>query len=275
MRYPGGRFASALPARGASAADHGGDSAGALCLGAACTGCIRSRTSPYRRKKRFASALPARGASGGTLAVIGGLVLCLGAACTGCIRPYPSRPASVLRFASALPARGASVIAITVSPSKPFASALPARGASSRAVRIYQRGKLCLGAACMGCIFAPRGGGEAGNLCLGAACTGCIFTRRRERMFAAYLCLGAACTGCILPSPRPSPLPCSFASALPARGASRMVSPPFRFPGALPRRCLHGVHPVAVSIVIVHCPLCLGAACTGCIQPRDQHGLSG
>ena len=252
MRYPGGRFASALPARGASAADHGGDSAGALCLGAACTGCIRSRTSPYRRKIRFASALPARGASG-----------------DGSLIVFP------FFFASALPARGASVIAITVSPSKPFASALPARGASSRAVRIYQRGKLCLGAACMGCIFAPRGGGEAGNLCLGAACTGCIFTRRRERMFAAYLCLGAACTGCILPSPRPSPLPCSFASALPARGASRMVSPPFRFPGALPRRCLHGVHPVAVSIVIVHCPLCLGAACTGCIQPRDQHGLSG
>ena len=99
--------------------------------------------------------------------------------------------------------------------------------------------------------------------------------------------LCAACTGCIGPltvAPANSP---TFASALPARGASlRMcaessITEPlprrclhgvhhidkmsdFDF-FTLPRRCLHGVHPFLFSGVVPANFLCLGAACTGCI----------
>ena len=122
-------FASALPARGASAMDWYLLMDSVLCLGAACTGCIVRHSSSSKHfpslPRRclhgvhrsaivevgawmtFASALPARGAS-----------------------RYTSIPALARFFASALPARGASPIVIFVKPCSNFASALPARGAS-------------------------------------------------------------------------------------------------------------------------------------------------
>ena len=103
------------------------------------------------------------------------------------------------------------------------------------------------------------------SLC--AACTGCIRYQKPRRGAAISLprrclhgvhrqgepyvqktqnlCLGAACTGCITPQPKATPMPWAFASALPARGASRRQAA---------QRPAHG--------------LCLGAACTGCISAR-------
>ena len=80
------------------------------------------------------------------------------------------------------------------------------------------------------------------------------------------LCLGAACTGCIqcLPICRCSSI------ALPRRclhGVHRRCRrlSPWRCP--LPRRCLHGVHLFhRQRQIVLKQQLCLGAACTGCIQ---------
>ena len=67
----------------------------------------------------------------------------------------------------------------------------------------------------------------------------------------------------------------SFASALPARGASDITTESARdvvFASALPARGASDHH----SPGSIRDPLCLGAACTGCIgESRDQHGLSG
>ena len=126
--------------------------AGALCLGAACTGCIlidffrsSAPTALPRRclhgvhlntfsaevgKLGFASALPARGASIRDFVFMHGGGLCLGAACTGCILPPCLRRMAMW----SLPRRclhgvhrynGEPLTLDTV-----FASALPARGAS-------------------------------------------------------------------------------------------------------------------------------------------------
>ena len=62
----------------------------------------------------------------------------------------------------------------------------------------------------------------------------------------------------------------SFASALPARGASLRADHCGREVRSLPRRCLHGVHPQRISAVYGEALLCLGAACTGCIDLRDH-----
>ena len=78
-------FASALPARGASGSCRPFLPAHRLCLGAACTGCIRPLRIAAKSRSHFASALPARGASR---------------------REEPKMEHSL--FASALPARGAS-----------------------------------------------------------------------------------------------------------------------------------------------------------------------
>ena len=145
-----------------------------------------------------------------------------------------------------------------------FASALPARGASGSGHGYAVRIRLCLGAACTGCIWAlgcwwpepqslPRrclhgvhhalraGRGLHAGLCLGAACTGCIGFSFSGNNWVT-LCLGAACTGCILRDSPVSSKVLYFASALPARGASAR---PLRMRArtkTLPRRCLHGVH---------------------------------
>ena len=101
------------------------------------------------------------------------------------------------------------------------------------------------------------------------------------------LCLGATCTGCIDTGGKVHTLTLTFASALPARGASQ---DPDRDPGRklpLPRRYLHGVHPSTRRRSRTLSPLprrylhgvhpyrrwrgwrwrilCLGATCTGCI----------
>ena len=147
-------FASALPARGASGRGRGRFNQQPLCLGAACTGCIR----PIRPRDciscDFASALPARGASRGHHVVHLHHLLCLGAACTGCILTAGDLRTGVYCFASALPARGASPsAAITIAATVRFASALPARGASCPVLSGKQPNCLCLGAACTGCIM--------------------------------------------------------------------------------------------------------------------------
>ena len=40
----------------------------------------------------------------------------------------------------------------------------------------------------------------------------------------------------------------------------------------MPRRCLHGVHPECALIENLYLGLCLGAACTGCIDIRERMG---
>ena len=193
-------------------------------------------------------------------------ILCLGAACTGCIlRPHGRR------------GRGRN-----------FASALPARGASMHIWRKSNSVELCLGAACAGCIGPSLARPFCMcRLCLGAACTGCIGGVAGNLLVLIGLCLGAACTGCIPLRSKPEHPSLNFASALPARGASRQRGRLRRTAPSLPRRCLHGVHLRLVDGGIhrqgfasalpargASCPLypakgesglCLGAACTGCI----------
>ena len=193
------------------------------------------------------------------------VVISLCAACTGCI----TRALQVRRSASSLPRRclhGVHPTAVgTITDERDFASALPARGASRGHYSTRPLTTLCLGAACTGCIRqnVVHRQGDA-RLCLGAACTGCIEhmdtgeyvminfasalpargASRRSRAYRCIrpLCLGAACTGCIGSGELGITLTSTFASALPARGASRLL-PLQGFPlGALPRRCLHGVH---------------------------------
>ena len=126
------------------------------------------------------------------------------------------------------------------------------------------RSALCLGAACTGCIRRCFLILILTLLCLGAACTGCICNRL---MCAPVycLCLGAACTGCIIFPWWAWRTARNFASALPARGASRYVRGLHTHRSALPRRCLHGVHRGGQRAGVQIGVLCLGAACTGCI----------
>ena len=123
-------FRCALPARGASVLVGVGLLIGRLCLGAACTGCIRPARCGNRRRPGFASALPARGAS----------VL----------------PIAASNICSALPRRclhGVHLVgAVSVSTYTGFASALPARGASPDGRCCGAVWRLCLGATCTGCI---------------------------------------------------------------------------------------------------------------------------
>ena len=70
-----------------------------------------------------------------------------------------------------------------------FASALPAQGASTVNDSDLNAWKLCLGAACTGCILGDISLGNASKLlCLGAACTGCIGKSRQiaAHHFVAY-----------------------------------------------------------------------------------------
>ena len=216
----------------------------------------------------------------------------------------------VITFASALPARGASCHADARQRWVCFASALPARGASL--ANIYNAFiKQCFASA-----LPARGASTSGAIwiissaplprrCLHGVHPGKSTWAHMPRFFASalpargasphfpynpdcfILCLGAACTGCILPrlpvSPLKSALPrrClhgvhpgaagityyiyNFASALPARGASWMITlslSDFFFASALPAR---GASLERVEAAI-HGDLCLGAACTGCIS---------
>ena len=195
-----------------------------LCLGAACTGCIRehlcfpcsSGALPRRclhgvhhvtaqmqqTVQDFASALPARGAS---------------ASQTG--------HGGICRFASALPARGASPARAGSFTTACFASALPARGASIPRVNTKTRPPLCLGAACTGCIItSPLQIG--GLIALPRRCLHGVHLSTTEATDANGI----------------------FASALPARGASCTVRRQKYSRYTLPRRCLHGVHRVEAQI---------------------------
>ena len=81
--------------------------------------------------------------------------------------------------------------------------------------------------------------------------------------------LCAACTGCIFSRLSTSIIIRSFASALPARGASGTGGKATGTQRALPRRCLHGVHLTHDLIQGQYIDLCLGAACTGCINTLE------
>ena len=85
------------------------------------------------------------------------------------------------------------------------------------------------------------------RLCLGAACTECILLHQQRLFQLVSLCLGAACTECILFFRVMTRAASSFASALPARSASDSVPLPGLRGYALPRRCLHGVHPPGIG----------------------------
>ena len=239
----------------------------------------------------FASALPARGASPEGFVEVDDGDLCLGAACTGCIavlllgkllrQSLPRRclhgvhrdaDGIIAAQKQTLPRRCLHGVHHVVAVVAVVAMhALPRRclhGVHRKgAVPVLRERNLCLGAACTGCItdqalqvieeihFAsalPARGASARKIKAGKALT---------------LCLGAACTGCIV----------------------RDV-PDFFHPDALPRRCLHGVHPprwkpgttprcfasalpargasFAPRLRADAICLCLGAACTGCITAR-------
>ena len=172
-------FRCALPARGASVLVGVGLLIGRLCLGAACTGCIRPARCGNRRRPGFASALPARGASVLPIAAsnicsalprryLHGVhryrrqgaypdaYLCLGATCTGCIhRPGGDRG----HYRLCLGATCTGCIRIAVGGDGDggyFASALPARGASALGALLGVPMELCLGATCTGCIGKSR-----------------------------------------------------------------------------------------------------------------------
>ena len=136
-------------------------------------------------------------------------------------------------------------------------------------------------------------------LCLGAACTGCIAGRICTCGVSASLprrCLHGVHPVKITAIRDTSG---NFASALPARGASRREKPRRGAAISLPRRCLHGVHLLPAPNVAkrrnfasalpargasrqdtkawTEYYLCLGAACTGCILAfagDDQVGVS-
>ena len=188
-------FASALPARGASAAvktPRPGSPLPRRCLHGVHPRCPSCSVPPITLPRRclhgvhlrlleadkytdhFASALPARGAS---------------AMFARCTRPRA--------FASALPARGASGYAVGSCSSIIFASALPARGASVMSATVHVAASLCLGAACTGCIYSA----SISRWC-------CVPLPRR--------CLHGVHRRSALASARYA----GFASALPARGAS-------------------------------------------------------
>ena len=78
--------------------------------------------------------------------------------------------------------------------------------------------KLCLGAACTGCILYTAEEIAAAGFASALPARGASFLSR-EGAFFVRLCLGAACTGCI-------PTHYCYNSRC----------------GPLPRRCLHGVH---------------------------------
>ena len=126
---------------------------------------------------------------------------------------------------------------------------------------------ISLCAACTGCIAKEFDQALQYTLCLGAACTGCIHRPVRTRLKVSRLCLGAACTGCI----RLHALAGSRHKALPRRclhGVHPQVAHEVAAHHPLPRRCLHGVHPHDTGHYCASRWLCLGAACTGCIFPR-------
>ena len=189
----------------------------------------------------FASALPARGASSPQITPLRGVKLCLGAACTGCIAHHTIDKGALHHLCLGAACTGCIV----------------------RLLQLYARPQTlprrCLHGVHRGAFFTvPTGAG----LCLDAACTGCILPAHHAHGRAQSLCLGAACTGCITPPSR-SAIPARFASALPARGASRAAGAQ-NGQGALPRRCLHGVHPARAP-----CP----RAGTVSLPRRCLHGV--
>ena len=130
--FQGDPFASALPARSASISCGSSSIASpalprrclhgvhlcfalvirlikGLCLGAACTECIRGGCWRRYGTTIFASALPARSASAGRPGRLPLFHLCLGAACTECISCALKLSSTRMVFASALPARSASL----------------------------------------------------------------------------------------------------------------------------------------------------------------------
>ena len=212
-------FRCALPARGASVRPALFGDQRQLCLGAACTGCIQKASAPPTKSR----ALPRR--------------------CLHEVHPHTSNQFVLGNaFASALPARGASWRFRRLPPWRcplprrclhevhhsayyrsmarlTFASALPARGASLAAFDVQMGLDLCLGAACTRCIARPP------------RCTPASSALPRRCLHEVHLLRKTAAMAVV-----------TFASALPARGASRHTT-----------ATIHAVD------------LCLGAACTRCI----------
>ena len=239
-------FASALPARGASPRLESRSTSITLCLGAACTGCIAAgfakASTKFSLPRRClhgvhhrAAYLPAKGSPLPRR--------CLHGVHLGCavVALY------AVHFASALPARGASLTFSLFTLFISFASALPARGASGWTAEVTLGYKLCLGAACTGCILGLLIFDCRINPLPRRCLHGVHLSSIDDIEAALNLCLGAACTGCI-----GLRLPSSFRQE------------------TLPRRCLHGVHHGLVQTYKACKALCLGAACTGCIGKSRQ-----
>ena len=190
----------------------------------------------------FRFALPARSAS---LPFLGLLIklLTLPRRCLHGVHPtHPAQARNRLFFASALPARGASPGLLNYRIDREvFASALPARGASSPRCRLTH-------GICFASALPARGASEnipyskfTVKLCLGAACTGCIEALERlavaQKVFASALPARGASIGPTSTLATPCALPRRCLHGV-HRGALAAV--PWR--DTLPRRCLHGVH---------------------------------
>ena len=83
------------------------------------------------------------------------------------------------------------------------------------------------------------------------------------------LCLGAACTGCINTSTQAVNFANSFASALPARGASQAAAGSDADAGLCLGAACTGCIP-SIEVRLTDSELCLGAACTGCIPNHPK-----
>ncbi len=194
----------------------------------------------------FRCALPARGTSRFGQVAHPDAVLCLGAACTGCILVGE---AVIIGLALCL---GAACTGCISARDDQAAEKQPL---PRRCLHGVHRASI---AGCCGSASLPRRclhgvhhpiripAFQEQSLCLGAACTGCICAARRARPARRSLprrCLHGVHPPLITEEIRRE----RFASALPARGASR------NFLGS--------------KMLLV---LCLGAACTGCIGKSRQ-----
>ena len=181
--------------------------------------------------------------SGGQRTIGRHVVISLCAACTGCIGPLTVVPANSPTFASALPARGAS---LRMCAESSITEPLPRRCLHGvhhidkmSDFDFFTLPRRCLHGVHHGCGHAgcdasalPRRclhgvhpGQEANNRLHGRALPRrCLHGVHRNLQLVCLgngqLCLGAACTGCIALTRSGAFTGKTFASALPARGAS-------------------------------------------------------
>ena len=189
-------FASALPARGASGHYHRERAGCGLCLGAACTGCINNL---FRQRINYYT-LPRRCLHGVHPYLLNNSAftnaLCLGAACTGCIASRQVPRASDV----ALPRRCLHGVHPFRRMVKPLPRSLPRRCLHGvhRNGRILKPGKRALPRRCLHGVHLKMPVLSSAFTPLPRRCLHGVHRRPKPTWRPlASLCLGAACTGCI------------------------------------------------------------------------------